>query len=423
MSSSSRPLGGRFLFVVAVIAGGAPCAVFAQGDFHITFGTTGDPEHRNADTATIVVEAENGDLIVAGSGASFWSDTGHNHTNPMVARIDSHGELQWQRVYDDLENHRITAFASRGEAQYMVLEPTIAPERLFLDGLVRPVTLRQIDERGKVSEVLGTLEGFWVLQVIPVVDRELSHFLIVGKKGTTNREAIAADVQLFHLDLQGRVTEMSSPAGVNRIEHLQHIGGQEFLFSQWHHGPDHVVDALRLTDAHTDIVRLDRTGETEIVRSIADALCRPLVASRDRIFCAEAPSLRTDQTNDAIVAYSAAGQELWRHDLERGMHVEQMHLLGSGELIYSYHEIANTIVSRLSPSGGLLWRQTLRSAGQYTFLTAIESLKSGRLAFLGSTGPWHGFVSTDTNAMLLVTDASASDLNAPEILSNIIDLL
>ncbi len=286
--------------------------------------------------------------------------------------------------------------------------------------LVRTHTLRRIDARGNTSEVLGTLEGFRVLETIPVIDGELTHFVMSAKKGRDDLEAHAADVQLIRLDLQGRIKELSLAGGIKTVQHLQHLGAQELLFSQWHQG-NHVVDGPPVTGMHTDIMRLSRNGETEILLTMADyILCGHVLASRNRIICAEFPSLRTDQTNDAIVAYSAEGQELWRRNLERSVHVQQIQLLESGELIYSHRHSENTIVDRLSSTGEPLGSRTLRSSGQYTFLSVIEPLKDGRLALAGATGPFNPVGSTDTNAMLLVTGTSASDLDAPEIVSNVV---
>jgi uridylate kinase len=64
---------------------------------------------------------------------------------------------------------------------------------------------------------------------------------------------------------------------------------------------------------------------------------------------------------------------------------------------------------------------TMHSTGEYVFLTAIETLRDGRLAFLGSTGSFGAFVSTDTDAMLLVADSSGNDLTALQIVSTIVD--
>jgi len=175
---------------------------------------------------------------------------------------------------------------------------------------------------------------------------------------------------------------------------------------------------------HTDLIRLKSTGEAELLLRLTDRLCRHAVASLDRVVCVEVPLLRTDQTNDAIVAYSVDGSESWRRALERSVYVEHMKLLDSGDLLYAYHEEENVAVSRVSSSGNQVWKRTLRSAGQYTFLSAIEVLRDGRLALVGATGPWNGFTSMDTNAMVIVTGISDADRGqeTPEVVSHIVEL-
>jgi hypothetical protein len=97
-----------------------------------------------------------------------------------------------------------------------------------------------------------------------------------------------------------------------------------------------------------------------------------------------------------------------------------MRPLESGGLVYSYMQGMSTIVARVSTSGALLWTRRLRSTGPYAFLLGIEQLQDERLALFGSTGTFGGFVSTDTDAMLIVTDATDGDLSA-DIKSTVVD--
>ena len=411
--SSSKRLIGLVVAVSAIGGAYAPSgAGVAQDGFHITFGTTGDPSGRNADSAAFLVETVSGDIVVAGNGASFSSDDGRRSSNPMVARTNTRGELRWQRVYADLANQSIIAFASHGEEQYLVLERL---QPWPLDN-VNTVTLRRIDERGAASEALLTLDGFRALDARPVFHAELSHFLIAGTG--------SAGLQILHVDLQGHVTESSLVRGLERIQQVQAFGEQDFLVSRSLQAHEHVVNGRPVLDMHTDLIRLKSTGEAELLLRLTDRLCRHAVASLDRVVCVEVPLLRTDQTNDAIVAYSVDGSESWRRALERSVYVEHMKLLDSGDLLYAYHEEENVAVSRVSSSGNQVWKRTLRSAGQYTFLSAIEVLRDGRLALVGATGPWNGFTSMDTDAMVIVTGISEPDLGqeTPEVVSHIVEL-
>jgi hypothetical protein len=401
------------LLGAAAIGGGyAPSHVGgAQNAFHVTFGTSGNADGGNADGAAFLVETTGGDIVVAGSGASFWSDDGRRFSNPMLARFDGRGELRWQRVYVDLADQRVIAFASRGEDQYVVLE---REQRLQRDAS-NEVTLRQIDESGIASEPLASLQGLRVLAARPVVEAGLlSHFIIAGSNG--------AGVQILRVDLRGLVTEAGSVRDFDRISHAGNLSEQDFLVSRLLLGHEHVLDGRAVIDNHTDLIRLRPTGEVKLLARVADKLCRHAAASSDQVVCVEAPLLRIDQTSDAIVAYSAAGQELWRRALAPGVYVEHMEFLASGDLLYAHREAQNVVVNLVDSSGRQVGTRTLRSTGPYTFLNTAEILRDGRLALAGSTGPWNGFTSTDTNAMLIVMSGSAGDLaqEPPEIEANIV---
>lgn len=413
MSRAKRLVTSLLLACVIVAGLILPSAGLAQDAFHITFGTSNDPQGRNTDGSSFAVQTENNDIVVAGNGASLWTDYGVSHTNPLIARISPDGKLRWQRIYREMEDQYVKAFVSRGEEQYMVLQ------RRVRNDIRSSITLRRIDKWGNISGVIGTLEGIWVLEILPVVDDEQIYFLIAAKKGATSSHAQSADVRLYRLDLQGQISEMSLAGSVDNIQNLQRLSKQEFLFAQQRRGSDLVFDGHQVIEMHTDVVRLSKTGEMEVLFTLSDKLCEQIVVSGDRVFCTEYRSFRRGLINDAIVAYSLDGRELWRHEIESNVSVGQMQPLHSGKLLYSSRLDKNLTINRRSRNGNLEWRQDLRSAGQYTFISAIQTLKDGRLAVLGSTGPWNGFVSTDTDAMLLVMDASGDEIRMPEVVSSV----
>lgn len=403
------------LMASAVAAGlVADWSIAAEDAFHITFGTTGDPNGRNADSVTFVAQTDSGDIVVPGQGASRWSDDGiGNHTVPFIARTQVGGNLRWQHVYGELQNQLITALISRGEEQYVLLEQ---PEP---DSLVKRVSLRRIDRRGTPSDEIGALEGLWVEWTIPVVDGDLSYFLLSTKRGSTSKEAYAADVQLLQFDLKGRIADLSIPAGIQSIDHFLRLGQQEFLIVPRWQGTKVFIEDPETYQFRLDFIRINGTGKSELLFTLVNKQCHRVAASTNRIYCAEYAPFRNE--NEAIVAYSLGGAELWRHDLGPAPMdpVRQILPLDSGGLVYSFRDVKDAIVVELSPQGSQAWSQTVRSTGQYTFVSAIESLEDGRLAFLGSTGPWNGFVSTDTDAMLLVTNQSGNGLRFPQIVSTV----
>lgn len=397
-----------------------PAVSAAQGSFHLVFGVTGSSDGRDADAATAIVHTAGGDLVVAGSGASYASDDGRRNTHPLLARVGSDGVLRWQRIYDALENRDVIALGARGEEQFALLrkESLVRDSRSDAVNLVTEVTLHRIDDRGNASDALATLRDLGSAEAVPVIaDQELTQFLLFARGAPTGVSRPAA--QVFRVDLRGRVTAWSVTGALGNAQWPQQVGADEFVFAQQHQGPEHAPGSV---GPHTDLVRLHATGELEVVATVAEGLCYSVAASRNGMVCARAPLLRSDRSSDVIVAFSAAGQERWRRDLEPGVTVERMRLLDSGDLIYADRRAKHPAVSRLDPSGRLLWSRTMSSAGEYVFLADIDALDDGRLAFLGSTGPWNGFTSTDTSALLLVTGAPERDLGSLEPISNIIDV-
>ncbi len=397
-----------WLAAFAVAAGALPtCTSLSQEGFHITFGTTGTPESHYADGVGFVVEADNGDIVVAGGGASFFSDDRDGLTYPLIARVGPDGQLKWQRVYRELENQRIIAFLARGEEQFMVLRAN--PK---LRGLVGPppeISLRRVDRSGDVSEGLGALEGFSILEPFPVEGVE-PYFLIVAGRHTAPPGPFL-DVRLFRLDLRGNVLELASVAGIGSLENLTYLGGEAVLVSRWRQTGS--VGDGRGSAIRTEVIRIGLTGDKDIALTIPNRLCRSLAASLTGIFCVEYEWPGTKETRDDLVSYSPTGQVLWRHGLEPGIYIQQMRPVDSGGLIYSYVDEMDTVITRLSGSGATLWTRRLRSTGPYFFLGDIEQLPNERLALVGSTGNFGAFVSTDTDAALIVTDLSHADLSSP----------
>lgn len=412
----SRPtwLLKQLLDVAAVAAAFSTSAVLAQDAFHLTFGTTGNPESHYADGVGFVVETDSGDVVVAGAGASFFSDDRDGLTYPLIARVRTDGGLRWQRVYSELENQRVMALLAVGEEQFMVLRTN--PRLRTLEGPATGVSLRRIGESGDVSQSLGTLEGFSVLEPFPVKGVE-PYFLIVAARHPAAPGPFL-DVRLFRLDLRGNVTELASVAGVGSLEGLAYPGGEELLVTRWRSGES--AGDGRSIAIHTDVTRVRWTGETEVAFTIANKLCRSVAASLASIFCIEYEWPGTEEASDVLVSYSPTGQVSWRHDLEPGVRIRLMRPLDSGGLVYSYVDGTDAIIACLSAAGALLWTQRLRSTGPYAFLGGIEQLRNDRLALFGSTGSFGALVSTDTDAMLIVTDVSDGDLS-PEIISTVID--
>jgi hypothetical protein len=401
------------LLAVAVTAAATVLspAVRAQSSFHITFGTTGTPGNYYADHAGFLAETDGGDIVVAGTGASYASDTGRARTYPLIARVDPDGTLKWQRVYRNVENRNIAGLLAVGEEQFVLLRAH--PMLSLPDDPPPEISLHRVSPSGDLSPSVGALGGFRTLEPFPVMDQD-PHFIVLAARMVA-APSPSLEAKLFRLDLRGRVTELASQAGIDSLENLTYAGEEQLLVSQTHSTSDGVRVVIR-----TDVTRLSSRGATEVVLTIADRMCRTLAASMTRYFCSEHEWPGTETSADTLVAYSSTGGVLWRHDLAPGTNVGLMRPVEPGGLVYSYLEGRDTMVARLSAAGELLWTRNLRSTGTHVFLAGIQALRGGRVAFLGSTGAFGVFESTDTDAMLVVADIADGDLSSA-IVSTVVD--
>lgn len=406
MNWSTRSPKPSLLVAAALTGVTPPCTSLAQEPFHITFGTTGYPDSHFADDVGFIVESDSGDIVVAGTGASFFSDDRGGLSYPLIARVRADGELVWQRVYKELENQSVVGLLAVGEDQFVLLREALT--RSAPRGLTTAVSLRRVSQSGDVSESLGTLGGFSTLEPFPVKGGQ-PYFLIVGSR-VVPLPSLSRDVRLFRLDLQGNTVELASVPGSGSLVNVAYPGGEELLLSRWHSVADGPVGATR-----NEVTRVRLSGDTETAFTIDHRLCGSIAASLTRVFCVEHEWPQREATSEILVSYSLTGQVLWRRVLEPGVFVRVMRTVDSGGLIYSHIDGIDTIVTRRSQSGDVLWTQRLRSTGPRVFLRTIEQLRDQRLALLGSTGSFGAFVSTDTNAMLMVTEIADGDLGAPVV--------
>src|SRR6185503_5483831 len=191
---------------------------------------------------------------------------------------------------------------SVGEEQYVMLRED--PEPGGQDVIPTPLSLRRVNQSGDVSESLGELRGFTVLEAFPISGAE-PYFLIVAIRPAAGSET-SLDVKLFRFDVRAKITEQRAPADIDSIQDLQHAGAGELLLSRWR--PRGSAGASNRPMIDTEVVRMRGTGETEVVATIAELLCRSVASSPNRVFCVAYSPERTDQP-DVLIAYSMAGTE------------------------------------------------------------------------------------------------------------------
>ncbi|MEO1245238.1 MAG: hypothetical protein AAFX56_06080 [Pseudomonadota bacterium] len=386
------------------------CAATEREPFQVTFGIRPLLNQRVAatDHVSFIQEAPNGDIFVAGNGGSVYTDTG-NRTKPMVARIDKTGHVVWKRIYDDLQDHDILEFAAKNDDLYLLLKTRIRD----MSGRTREtetVSLYRIDGQGDRSNLLGKLEGVQIYATATIADPDLSGFALAGidAAGRASDDYEAREVRLHGLSLGGDFRRLPLRSGITGLRYLQHAGGDSFVF-------------LEMGTFYTrpgDIVRVGRDGTTSQVIDWTDPQRYPskLLVHGDRIF------LHTDveRSNQArrigrIAAYSISGEKLWHRDFElpERAHVRGIAGLRSGGLAVSHTYEGNPVITVLGPDGGTVWEKRFRSVKRNASVTGLRELRDGWLALAGATGPGGGaYVSTDTDAMLTVTDRQGSGLGS-----------
>lgn len=413
-------------FIVAGLFG--PQGVEGQSEFHVTFGTTDHPQHRHSDGASFVVETDRGDIVVAGAGAGYSTDlVGSDHTKPLVARFSSAGELQWQSVYTELENHHIVAFISEGEEQYMLVQPTDDQWALSMmrqatgrDAPIQTVSLRRIDENGELSPVPGSLEGVRVINAFPVVSEDLSYFAIVARPINGERGYYSGGLQLYRADLDGRLTRYPFPDRAVYFGNMQHLADEKFLYTTNRQQNQLADDQRDYYVSGTEVLLTEFAGTGETLFTMPGRTCRAITASINRVYCAEQIEHRYVEAPASIVAYTYDGEELWRHRHLLELDPSHLMALESGELLYWYVRSEEVDLYRLSPEGNLISTLPIRSTGHYTTTMAVTELRDGRIAIVGSTGGFNPYTSTDTDAMLIVTRITDEVVAEPEVVPHVV---
>lgn len=365
--------------------------------FQVTFGTRPYLGERSptTDGGKFLVAANNGDVIVAGHGASTFTDTG-DRTKPMIARIDSSGHVIWRRLYDDLENHVVVALLSTGSQQYVVFKHDQRDKSGGNSAPRQRISLRQVDDDGLLSRELGHIGDLYVADVLAYKNEGRAGFLVTAlvTTGATFQRAFQRDISLFDLQLSGAVNRPAFPEGIGGARLLQRSVDGSLVF-------------LRMKTYFTEpmgFVRLSPEGMLESLFSLDDNLISPmqLIATDDRLYMFETANWRNGFA--PITAYTRDGEVIWRKEIQGLSRFGQAIRQGDDLLVAGSYE-GNPVLIKLTAEGDRVWTRRFRSAKKDAHIARMEILEDGWLAVTGSTSPGGGaFVSTDSDAFLAVAD-------------------
>ena len=395
--------------VGAVLAAIAASVFAANADrevFQVIFGVrpsiTAQHWYGVTDSVNHIVEAPNGDVIVAGNGASSYTDTG-SRTKPMVARIDPAGNILWRRIYHDLQDEDILAIAGKGDEQFILFKKDVE-DHSGSTWHTETLSLRRVDSGGNMSRVPGGKEGVRTYGAAAVIDTELERFVFAG----IDAEDIAysrpevRDVQLHEIDLNGNVRRLSFPEGVTGLRMFQHVGGNEFVFLRMESFYSHPLDISRVAEDGEISQVIEWHDETRLPSHV--------IVTKTRIFLICRIDYRDNRYR--VLAHGMDGSRLWHYDIEGVDRVMAASAARDGGVILSASYEGNPLILALNPDGELQWSERFRSAKANAGISAIAELSDGWLALAGSTSPGSGaFSATDSDALLVVSGPEGSGLS------------
>ena len=394
----------KLTFLLLAFLCSVVCYASDREPFQVTFGVRPLQQRAAAsDHAQFIQEAPNGDLFVAGNGGSVYTDTG-NRTKPMIARINKSGVVVWKRIFDDLKNQEILAFAARGEDLYLVLKIDVRdPSGRTIK--TETVSLHRIDGNGTKSRVLGTLEGVEIYGTAAVYETRLERFVLAGidATGRTYRNYERRDVGLYELPLNGDFQRLPFQGGVTGLRYFSHIGGDSFVF----------LEMGTFYSAPKGIVVIDESGRTSMLVEGIDTQPFPehVITHADRIFLVTSVGIPKQLTR--VFAYSMSGEILWHRDfpMPKYKHIRAVAGLTSGGLAFSSSYENSPVITVLNSDGEVEWEKRFRSIKRMSSVGGIRELSDGWLALAGSTGPGGGgFVSTDSDAVVTLTGPEGEGL-------------
>ena len=364
--------------------------------FQVTFGSRAYLGQRApvTDGGEFLVEAGNGDIVVAGYGGSTFTDTG-NRIKPMIARIDLTGHVIWRQIYDDLQDHSVVGLVTHNGRQFAAFKQDLR----WTDAELAPrqrISLREVDADGNLSRELGNIDDLYVSDIVPYRDNSGAGFLVTAivTSGASIQRAFQRDISLFDLQVSGNVRRPKFPEGVKGARLLQRDAAGGLFF-------------LRLAEYFSQamgLVRLSPGGELAELFVLNDEVLSPmqLIATDSRVYLFEAVNRRNGFV--PVTAFTRDGQEIWRKEIQGLSRFGQSIQQGDDLLIAGSYE-GNPVIIKLDQEGHRVWIRRFRSAKSDAHIARMAILSDGWLAVTGYTGPGGGaFVSTDSDAFLGLAD-------------------
>jgi len=378
----------------------------ATEPFQVTFGTRKpniNIAYGVSDSGSLIIEADNGDLVVAGYGGSVFTDTG-NREHPMLVRIKRDGKIDWTRIYDELENYKVLSLIENDGNHFLLFKQRVRNRSGRTGQVTDRVSLWQAGPLGHLKREIASIENL-VLQSVTAyeVDDDIG-FLIVASEVSDMAAGVfkKSDVTLFELSIDGKSRQLPFPKGVKGSKQLVlgPYGIRVFL----------QTPTSSLSQA-TEIVFADAEGELrrEIPMRQYEVTPNKLLVANDRIYL-YGHRLR-DERSVPVLSFSFDGELLWRIDINGVDRSSSAVLMNDGGLVITGVYAELPIAARISVNGQVVWKQRFGSAKKNARTIGITVLKDGWLAISGLTLP--GKVNSrwgDPDAFLVVTDPDAHGL-------------
>lgn len=392
------------LLALALILGAV--AAHCAEPVHLTFGTRAPllDTRRAADSGSLVVELANGDMLVAGYGASRFTDVG-DQVMPMLARADRAGRLLWSRVYDELPHHQVLAVAEH-EGDILALTRGPMPGTTPYDETRRSgLFLIRVPPGGGVIEMRVAVGD---LAAGDAVARELGGqvvFLVAGKRVDPHqdRSVYTDPTRLFAVSTDATVQQLDFPDGFTRVESMTADRNSVLLFlGERRHGGRFKRSLVASTGASI-LWEVPLDGL---------ALGLPQIApTPGLIYLVGNPA--HGKSHLPLLAYRRGGQLAWCRSVTGFERRAVATPLRDGGVLLSGTDGWLARVSRLSDTAAEVWSRRFASAREKVHPVAAVELVDGAVALTGSTsaGGW-GLSSGDSDAFLMVSDGSGDGFAA-----------